>query len=68
MIEHNDEPVLRVGMRVAVRRGRDEYVGVIIRFEGEHVLVRAKYEEATDRILVAHRDDIRILNVNVMPP
>jgi hypothetical protein len=36
---HSVERKIELGMKVAVRRGVHEYVGVVIRVEDEHVVV-----------------------------
>ena len=56
---NENRPKLALGMQVAVRRGRAQYAGVIVRFDGEHVLVRrtqTKGDEAPE--LYAHEDDV----------
>ena len=43
MNEEDDEdggPNLALNQHVAVRRGKDEFVGIIVRFDGEYVYVR----------------------------
>jgi hypothetical protein len=51
------------GMKVAVRRGVVEHVGVVMRLEGEHVVVRwTQSKERSDELeFRAHRDDVKPL-------
>ena len=50
------------GMKVAVRRGVLEHVGVVMRLEGEHVVVRWTQSEWSDQLeFRAHRDDVKPL-------
>jgi len=51
-------------MKVAVRRGVLEHIGVVVRVEDEHVVVRwTQSKEFSDEIeFRAHRDDVKPLD------
>ena len=51
--------LIELGMKIAVRRVGLEHIGVVIRLEGEHVVVRwtqSKWPEELEYL--AHRDDV----------
>jgi hypothetical protein len=53
------EKKIELGMKVAVRRGVHEYIGVVIRVENEHVVVcRMQLEHLEEVEYRAHRDDV----------
>ena len=51
------------GMKVAVRRGGREHVGVVVRLEDEHVVVcwTQSKEWSNELEFRAHRDDVKPL-------
>jgi hypothetical protein len=49
------------GMKVAVRRGVLEHIGVVLRLEGKYVVVRWTQSEWPELEFRAHRDDVRPL-------
>jgi hypothetical protein len=48
-------------MKVAVRRGVLEHIGVVLRLEGKYVVVRWTQSEWPELEFRAHRDDVRPL-------
>jgi hypothetical protein len=59
----NSEYKIEPGMKVAVRRGVLEHIGVVIRLEGEHVVVCSTQSELPDGLeFRAHRDDVKPLD------
>ena len=51
------------GVKVAVRRGVLEHVGVVTRIEGDYVVVRWTNTEWSDQLeFLAHRDDVTPLD------
>lgn len=56
-------PQIEPGMKVAVRRGVLEHIGVVVRLEDEHVVVCwTQSMEWPDEVeFRAHRDDVRPL-------
>jgi hypothetical protein len=58
------ENKIEPGMKVAVRRGVLEHIGVVVRLEDEHVIVRwTQSKEWPDETeFRGHRDDVRPLN------
>jgi hypothetical protein len=57
------ETIIEPGMKVAVRRGVLEHIGVVIRVENEHVVVRwTQSKEWPDELEYrANRNDVRPL-------
>ncbi len=58
------ESKIELGMKVAVRCGVLEHIGVVVRIEDEHVVVRGTQpKELSDELeFRAHRDDVRPLS------
>ncbi|MGO9047763.1 MAG: hypothetical protein ACLQFW_12900 [Xanthobacteraceae bacterium] len=58
------ESKIELGMKVAVRCGVLEHIGVVVRIEDEHVVVRGTQpKELSDELeFRAHRDDVRSLS------
>jgi hypothetical protein len=58
------ETRIELGMKVAVRRGLMEHVGVVVRLEDEHVVVCwTQSKEWPDELeFRAHRDDVKPLD------
>jgi hypothetical protein len=55
-------PIIEPGMKVAVRRGVLEHIGVVLRAEGEHIIVRWTQSEWPGELeFSAHRDDVQPL-------
>jgi hypothetical protein len=63
-VMHSLENKIEPGMKVAVRRGLLEHIGVVVRVEGEHVVVCwTQSQEWPDQLeFRAHRDDVRPLD------
>jgi hypothetical protein len=60
---HSTENKIEPGMKVAVRRGLSEHMGVVVRLEGEHVVVCWTQSEWPDELeFRAHRDDVKQLD------
>jgi hypothetical protein len=56
----NSENKLEPGMKVAVRRGVLEHIGVVICLEGEHVVVCWTQSERPEGLeFRVHRDDVK---------
>ena len=54
----HSENQIEPGMKVAVRRGILEHIGVVVRLEDEHVVVRWTQSEWPEELeFRAHRDD-----------
>jgi hypothetical protein len=63
--------IIEPGMKVAVRRGVLEHIGVVLRLEDEHVIVRWTQSEWSELEFRVHRDDVkplRGLGNGLMPP
>jgi hypothetical protein len=59
---HSIAQKIEPGMKVAVRRGLHKYIGVVIRVEGEHVVVRWTQSEWLEELeFRAHRDNVKPL-------
>lgn len=60
--DDDERPKLALNQHVAVRRGRDELVGIIVRFDSGYVVVRRTHKEWADApLLYADEDDVRPL-------
>lgn len=59
--EDDDErPKLALNQHVAVRRGRDEFLGIIVRFDNGRVVVRRTQKQWADAPLIyAEEDEVR---------
>lgn len=55
------EATIEPGMKVAVRRGVSEHIGVVLRVEGEHVFVRWTLSEWRELEFRAPRSDVTVL-------
>ena len=56
---HSVEKKIELGMKVAVRRGVHEYIGVVIRVEDEHVVVCWMQSEHLEEVEYrAHCNDV----------
>jgi hypothetical protein len=62
MSDDDLETKIEPGMKVAVRRGVQERIAVVVRVEGEHVVVHLTQTELNEPIeFSAHRHDVRPL-------
>jgi hypothetical protein len=55
------ETTIEPGMKVAVRRRVLEHIDMVLRLEGEHVVVRWTQSEWSELEFRAHRDDVKPL-------
>lgn len=56
----HSENKIEPGMKVAVRRGILEHIGVVVRLDGEYVIVRWTQSEWPEELeFRAHRDDVK---------
>jgi hypothetical protein len=58
----DQKTIIESGMKVAVRRGVLEHIGVVLRLEGEYVVVRWTQSEWSELEFRAHRDDVKPLD------
>ena len=58
----DQKTIIESGMKVAVRRGVLEHIGVVLRLEGEYVVVRWTQSEWSELEFRAHRDDVNPLD------
>jgi hypothetical protein len=57
-----EKPIVEPGMKVSVRRSNRNLIGVVIRLEGDYVIVRwtqSDFGETAE--YAAHRDDVTLL-------
>jgi hypothetical protein len=59
MSRRAEKPTIEPGMKVSVRRSNRNFIGVVIRLEGDYVTIRwtiSDFGETTE--YTAHRDDV----------
>ena len=60
MSDDDLETKIEPGMKVAVRRGVMKHIGVVLRVEGKHVIVRWTQSEWPGELeFSAHQDDVK---------
>jgi hypothetical protein len=56
----NSHPKLAIGMYVSARVDRNWYPGEIVRFDGEHVVIRRTAKQWADApLILVHEDEVR---------
>lgn len=63
MNDDSDEMKIEPGTKVAVRRGILEHIGIVLRLEGESVIVQWTQSEWPGELeFSAHRDDVKLVD------